>query len=114
MCIYYFVSNAGLRGSLNVVRVAVFRWWGRQAAQLRRALQRQAFVRSVHGQWDGAYVLRIDMGPFILGEHYWLEGLVLVVPAVRGRPGCVHVVPERLLHTSGTGWGRLIGSGGMP
>ena len=38
----------------------------------------QAFVRSVHGQWDGAYALQIDMGPFALGEHYWLEGLVLV------------------------------------
>ena len=52
-----------------VMRVAVFRWWGRQAAQLCRALHWQSFVRSVHGQWNGAYVLRIDMGLFALGEH---------------------------------------------
>ena len=40
-------------------------------------------------------MLRIDIGPFPLAERYWLEGLGLVVPAICGRPGRVHVVPER-------------------
>ena len=57
-------------------------------------LHRQTFVRFVHGHWDGAHVLWVDVGPLSLAEQYRLEGVVFVVSAVCRCPGRVYVVPE--------------------